>query len=699
MLGCRLPRVVRSRCSSRLRPLNPRRLGVTMFSKDHPEILPAPARGRLALGLALAISVSLASVPTWAQSPTSRRSLAIPQFDWGWEMLEVREWAQLQSVDRFKVFYDFQFTDELSASGIRFVNQITPDSAKYYQPNHYDHGNGIVVADVDGDQRYDIYFMTQLGRNELWRNLGDGRFEDITDRAGVALADRVGASAAFGDVDNDGDPDLYVTTVKMGNALFLNDGKGVFTDVTSEAGLDYTGHSSGAMFFDYDGDGLLDLYLTNVGIYTTNRKASDGSYWIGIGIGTTGRSAFKGHLVPERTEYSILYKNLGDHRFEDVSAKVNLRDGGWSGDVGFSDINGDSRPDVYVLNMQGDDHFYINVEGERFVEETEKYFPHTPWGAMGIKFFDYDNNGRMDLILTDMHSDMTRKVTPGYEKLKSLVTSTDTDLQGGENNLYGNAFWENLGDGRWQERSDELGIENYWPWGLSVGDLNADGWEDVFISSGMNFPFEYGVNSLLLNNQGKIFLDSEFIVGIEPRAGGTAKPWYDPDRPWLSTRRPWFELDCSGADRSHTICQGRSGSFTVMGNEGSRSSVIFDLDEDGDLDIVTNEYNDPPQVLISNLSDKRQINFIKVELVGKGSNRDGLGAVVEVGAGLRTLTQQNDGKSGYLSQSSLPLYFGLGDAEKINSIKVRWPSGRQQVVTRGITLNSTIEIVEPGAQD
>ena len=210
----------------------------------------------------------------------------------------------------------------------------------------------------------------------------------------------------------------------------------------------------------------------------------------------------------------------------------------------------------------------------------------------------------------------------------------------------------------------------------------------------MNFPFEYGINSVLLNNRGEGFLDSEFLVGVEPRKAMLERPWYDPERPWLSTKKPWFEVDCSGPDRSHMMCRGRGGQFQVMGNVGSRSAILFDLDNDGDLDIVTNEFNDVPQVLISNLAQKRSISFLKVELIGKKSNRDGLGAMVEVKAGPLTLTQQNDGKSGYLSQSSMPLYFGLGDAQQIDSITVRWPSGQEQILREDLAINGLLTIEE-----
>ncbi len=453
--------------------------------------------------------------PVRGQGPTV---VAVPENDWGWEMLEVREWAQKQTIDQFDVNVDFTFAERQPESGITFEHRSTPDSGKFYQPNHYDHGNSLVSADIDGDGRLDIFFVNQLGANELWRNLGGGRFELAPGSADVALADRLGAGAAFADYDNDGDPDLVVTTVRMGNALFENDGNGRFRDVTAEAGVEHVGHSSAPMFFDYDNDGLLDLFVTNVGKYTVDQMTNTG-YWAGIPTDHPEKDAFSGHLVESRTEASILYRNLGDGRFEDVTEAAGLATGIWSGDASLTDLNGDGYQDLYLLNMQGDDQYFENVEGRRFVDRTADYFPKTPWGTMGIKFFDYNRDGREDLILTDMHSDMSRKVTPGYEKYKSLMQWDDATLQGGDNNIFGNAFYERQPDGSFAEVSDAIGAENYWPWGVSVDDLNADGWDDVFIASSMNFPYHYGVNSVLINNRGERFLDSEFILGVEPARG------------------------------------------------------------------------------------------------------------------------------------------------------------------------------------
>ncbi len=602
------------------------------------------------------------------------KEVVVPRVDIGVRALGARKQAQLATKDRFGVYCDFQFRDQLEQSGITFVHGVTRDSTKDYKAVHYDHANGLAVADVDGDGRYDIYFISQTGRNELWRNLGNGKFEDITAAAGVGLDDRISVTGAFADMDNDGDPDLLVTTVRMGNVFFRNEGKGQFVDVSKDWGFDYVGHSSGMAVFDYDRDGRLDCFLTNVGNYTTESRGEAG-YYIGR------EDAFKSHLFPERAEASILYRNMGG-KLKDVSRDVGLVDHSWSGDANFVDINADGFLDLYLPNMQGDDHLYINLGGKKFEEKTESYFPKTSWGAMSVKFFDYNNDGLLDQIVTDMHSDMAKVVGPKDEKLKNKSRYSEQTLQGGANNIFGNAFYKNLGGGKFQEISDAVGAENYWPWGVSTGDLNADGYEDVFIASSMSFPFHYGINSVLLNNRGEKLLDSEFILGVEPRRGGR-------------THIPWVLMDCSGEDKDHSFCRGKEGRYQTMGTIGTRASALFDLDEDGDLDIATLEFGAEPQILISDLSARKKIRFLKVELEGKASNRDGLGALVRVNVGSRTLTQLNDGKSGYLTQSSLPLYFGLGDAEKVDRIEISWPSGVRQIVDKDIPINDLMRIVEP----
>ncbi|MFM8880311.1 MAG: CRTAC1 family protein [Verrucomicrobiota bacterium] len=591
----------------------------------------------------------------------------------------------------WKVFHGFRFQDRGPESGITFRQVPVDDGARDYKAVHYDHGTAIAAADVDGDGRPDLFFANQRGGNQLWRNLGGGRFVDITAQAGVAMAGKVSVGASFADIDNDGRPDLLVTTVRQGTVLFHNEGGGRFRDITAEAGVSSGKpmHGSGAVFFDYDRDGKLDLFVCNVGVYTRNEKGRAGEY--------VGRSdAFQGWQYPERSEASPLLRNRGDGRFENASEATGLVHRAWSGDATFCDLDADGFPELYVLSMSGEDRYYANRQGSRFEDRTAAFFPKTPWGSMGVKFFDQNRDGLMDLIVTDMHSDMTTaqisagdtNLTVAFEKTKSdawcAAEWKPEQFRAATRSLFGNAFFQNQGSGQaFAEVSAAVGAETYWPWGVTVADLNADGDEDVFVTAGMGYPLRYVANSLLLNEGGKRFLDAESVLGLEPRRGD----------PML---REAFTLDTAlPEDRRHPRAKGRTGKVRVMGTASSRSSVALDVDGDGDLDLVTNEWNDAPQVLLSDLSERTSLRFLQVRLIGTTSNRDGLGATVRVHCGSRVQTRFHDGKSGYLAQSSLPLYFGLGSETAVDRIEVVWPSGRRQVRSGPIPLNGTQELVEP----
>jgi enediyne biosynthesis protein E4 len=598
-------------------------------------------------------------------------------------------WVQESTLAaRATVPHDFRFAERREQSGITFVNRMVDDAGKTYKKVHYDHGTGLCATDAY------LYFVTQRGTNELWRNRGGGKFENVTDAAGLRMPDAIAVACAFADIDNDGLPDLFVTTVRHGNHLFKNMGNGRFTDITQSAGVGYVGHSAGAVFFDYDGDGLLDLFVANVGVFTTD-SMGPGGYYIGR------PDAFHGHTHPERAEASILYHNLGNDRFQDATKATGLVDLSWSGDAAVIDANADGWPDLYVLDMQGKNHLWLNEGGKRFLDSTKAYFPRTPYGAMGVKVFDFNGDGRPDLFITDMHSDMWVTIPAGFwdaeaEKVDSAEALAEYFPDGKAPFINGNALFENLGAGHFQEVSDSLGVETYWPWGPSVDDINADGWDDIFITAGMNFPQRYGINSLLLNEAGRHFLPSEFTLGVEPRPNG-------------DTAQVWFTLDCQGADRPLVVCRacveagasigcrrGAEGHDTVMGALGSRSAVLLDIDGDGDLDIVTNEFNGPPQVLVSDLAQRHHIHSLQVRLRGTHSNREGLGAQVTVILpGGRRILKIMDGKSGYLSQSDLPLYFGLGDADHADSLSVRWPTGKQQTVPGPLPSGRPVEVTEP----
>jgi len=589
--------------------------------------------------------------------------------------------------DAASVMHDFRFKDERETSGITFKNQIVDDAGKTYKLVHYDHGSGLCAADVDGDKRPDLYFLTQLGPNELWRNLGNGRFEDITARAGIPMVDAIAVGCAFADIDNDGDADLFVTTVRHGNRLFENLGDGKFRDITAAAGVGYVGHSAGAVFFDYDRDGRLDLFVANVGKFTTETRGR-GGYYVGLD------DAFLGHLHPDRAEASLLYKNLGGNRFKDVTREVQLNDSSWSGDATVFDINEDGFPDLYILDMQGTNHLWLNEGGQRFRDATSTYFARKPWGGMGAKVFDANGDGRLDLFMTSMHSDMWNDLAEGDwqgEARKADWTQVPPQMiPGGRSTLiFGNALYDNLGNGQFQEVSDSMGVETYWPWGPSVDDFNADGYDDIFVTAGMSYPFRYGINSLLLNEHGRRFLPMEFVLGIEPRAPG-------------ALQQVWFTLECGGADRENPLCQDcrhspsmklqcrseAAGRVAISAAPSTRSAVALDLDGDGDLDLVTNEFNAGPQVLINDLAQRHAVKFLKVAPRSLGAQvtvilRDG-----------RRILKVNDGKSGYLSQSDIPLYFGLGNADTIESLEVRWPNGKTKTLPGPIPAGATLDVLD-----
>lgn len=616
----------------------------------------------------------------------------IPQnFNEAEEWMKTRQTKQIDSKNQISAPVDFQFNDRQLESGLNFRHQIVDCAGKNYKAAHYDHGSGIAAADVDGDGLIDVYMVSQVGTNGLFKNLGNGKFEDITKNAGVAAGNSISVTASFADIDNDGDPDLYLTNTRSPNQLFLNNGDGTFLDASADSGIAISEHSSSAVFFDYDNDGLLDLFLCVVGGFTTEKLLMVEGAVGGVPPSTfppyyeAYKDAFSGHLKPARERASLLFRNTGQGKFEDVTETVGLVEKGWSGAATPVDFNRDGFQDLYVLNMQGPDSYWENQKGEKFINKSREVFPRTPWGAMGIKSFDYDNDGDMDLYITDMHSDMSAIVKPVSEKRKASWLDKnwgDSFLKDQGLGVRGNAFYQNNGDRRFEEVSDRLNMENFWPWGLSIGDLNADGWQDALITSSMNYPFRYGINTVLINDAGAGFKDAEFILGIEPRRG-------------KRMLTPWFQLDASGPDKEHPRAKGHEGKILVLGAKGSRSSVLFDLDDDGDLDIITNEFGDVPQVLLSDLSSQtRQPNFAKIKLKGVKSNRDALGARVTITCGSLVQTQVHDGQSGYISQSSIPLYFGLGEMTKIDSVEITWPGGAQTTHTGNLMINQTIEISE-----
>jgi hypothetical protein len=579
------------------------------------------------------------------------------------------------------------FRESASEAGLTWQMHFLPDEqGETFKINLYDHGCGLAVADFDGDGREDIYFCNQLGKNALYRNNGDGTFTDVAEQAGVALGDRICVAATFVDYDNSGRPSLFVTSTRGGNVLFRNLGNGKFQDVTEEAGLTQnpTTHAQTAVFFDYDNDGYLDLFVTSTADWTSNNYDPESHYWV-------GKEQFGG-VIHSNKEYNVLYHNVPvdpadpskGRKFVDVTEKAGLKGRGWAGDVVAFDYDGDGKTDLFVTSMFGRCQLYRNNGDGTFTDVTLTTLGRTPWGALGARAFDFNNDGRLDLYVVDMHSDMWMGADFEHTSLRQALESEKKKFPsrfgpladkvpglaereqelgreigfGHDEVIFGNGFYRNEGNGKFTEISDRAGLETFWPWGIATGDFDNDGWEDVFLPSGMGYPFYYWPNYLLMNQGDGTFVNRAEELGVEPPPRGK-----------------FFGKPISGQPAARS----------------SRCAVTGDFRGVGQLDIVVNNFNDQPYYLKNQLPRK---NYVQFRLRGTRSNHDAVGAVVRLYQGDQVMTRQVLGACGYLSQSSPTLHFGLGDHPAVDRVEIAWPSGARQRIDHP-AVNTLHAVVEP----
>jgi hypothetical protein len=536
--------------------------------------------------------------------------------------------------------YGFYLREVSKEVGIDFVHQGPTLDAKLdnIMPLIASTGASVSIVDFDRDGWPDIYVVNsgEGSKNRLYRNQRDGTFVDVAQALGVADLNKPGTGvctgAIWGDFDNDGYEDLLV--FKWGRPeLFHNDrGKG-FTRVTEKAGLPNWINANGAVWLDFDNDGLLDLFIA--GYWPENLDL-----WH---LNST-------EIMPESFEYAknggrkYLLRNRGDGTFEDVTEKMGISSTRWTLGVAAGRLCNIGYPDIFLANEYGLSELYANQNGKGFVEiGWSSGIGRTPKSGMNASFGDIYNNGKLSIYVTNVSE-------PEYL-------------------LQGNNLWvpEEGGFGlgmRYVNQASALGVETAgWSWGAQFGDLNNDGWLDLFLVNG----------NISADRQQSYWYDYSKIAGANRSIISDAKNW------------PAFKGRSLSGYQQKCVWVNQQGSFTnvavpigVTDTFDGRSVALVDLWNRGVLDVVIANQKGP--LIIYKNTVVRENNWIQLELEGTKSNRSAIGARVRLTWNGQEQVQEVSGGNGHASQNQRPLHFGLGKNEQIDKAVFEWPSGQTQTL-------------------
>jgi len=520
-----------------------------------------------------------------------------------------------------------QFLDVTAEAGLDFV-YVNGGIGEKYMPESM--GSGAAFFDYDGDGFLDLYIVNgaplpgcqieERPVNVLYRNEGDGTFADVTLETGVGDAG-YGMGTAVGDYDDDGDRDLYVTNVGP-NVLYRNEGDGTFTDVTLAAGVGDDGWGTNAAFVDYDNDGDLDLYAANYLVFNVEDHIE---CWQGKIRVYCAPTAYKG-------QSGVLYRNEGDGSFANVTKEAGLfsTDGRQLGAV-FGDFDDDGDQDLFIANDKTPNFLFQNNGDGTFVETgltvgVAYSEDGEPESVMGVDLGDYDNDGRLDIIVAT------------YQWLA-------------------NTLYHNDGDGFFTDVTflAQVGAESLPYLGMTAAflDYDNDGYLDIFVANG--------------------HLD-ENVEEFDPSTS-------------FGQRNQLFR---NNGDGTFTEVTGMAGPG-LQAEKVSHGAAFGDYDNDGDIDIFVSDSDDQPSQLLRNDGGNAN-HFLVVETIGRRSNRDGIGARIRVVAGDLVQTKEVRSGYGYMSSSDLRVIFGLGKRTQVERLEVRWPSGIVQVLENlGVDQTFTIK--------
>lgn len=571
-------------------------------------------------------------------------------------------------------------------TSVVFTNSLADASAE--KNRILENGSGVALGDVDGDGLCDIYLCGLERPNALFRNLGNWKFAEVPYAGGAACAGQASMGAVLVDVDGDGDLDLLVNGLGAGTRLFINDGKGHFTENTA-SGLDRKSGATSLALADVDGDGDLDLFVTTYRSNTIRdgptpgfRVTQQGGAFVAEPADQYEiRNTPSGPVIDEKAEADFLYLNDGkgkftaaswtDGRFLDQDGKP-LREAPrhWGLAVTFRDLNGDGWPDLYICNdfIGSPDEIWINDGKGNFRAVPKLAIRHTSWSSMSVDVADVNRDGLMDIFVADMLSPtnvrrQTQKANLELSSIRIGIGEIDNRPQNFQNTLQ-----LNRGDGTFAEIAQLAGLQaTDWTWSAAFLDVDLDGWEDLLVTTGNDHDIQ----------------DADTATRIAPLLAAPPhlrKPVLL-EYPRLETPSRVFRNnhDLTFTDRSHEWGFDRVGI--------SQGMALGDLDGDADLDVVVNNMNGNASLYRNEATGAR----IAVRLHGRTGNTAGVGARIEVASdGLKQVQEMVSGGRYLSGDQAMRTFAALGKS----SVTVRWRSGAMSKVDV-IEGSHLIEIKEP----
>jgi hypothetical protein len=571
---------------------------------------------------------------------------------------------------------DVQLFEKLPASKthIDFTNQIkeTPEF-NILDYLYFYNGGGVSSGDINNDGLVDLFFTSNQGKNKLYLNKGNMEFEDISVKAGVEGFSDWKTGVTMADINGDGLLDIYVCAVSNfkgmegSNELYINNGDNTFTEKASEFGLDFTGFSTQAAFFDFDKDGDLDCYLLNHAVHNTR------SY-----------DRVNTRMLKDNEAGDYLYRNDGG-KFKDISAESGIYQAamGYGLGVSVADLNNDGWLDIYVSNdFHEDDYYYINQKDGTYKEGIKEHFKHLSRFSMGSDIADINNDGYQDVMTLDMYpeDEKVEKSSVGEDPLDIYMYK----LQFGYFNQYSrNCLQLNMGGQKFADIAASSGVAaTDWSWGTLMADYDGDGLKDIFVSNG-----------ILRRPNDLDYL--KFVIGDSLHYGLPTSHKLDQEA---------IDLMPSGKVHNYLFQGSKDLRFKdkskVWGfeEEGiSNGSSYADLDNDGDLDLISNNLNEPAGIYENHSRELLKNNFVKVKFKGEGMNTFGIGAKVILRTKEGQQLQQMMPTRGFMSSVEPTLLFGIGQLAQVDSLIVIWENEKMQII-KNPKINELLTLDQKNAQ-